>query len=283
MWTRCLTSLAVAFALVACDEEKGHNEQREILATDAPRALAVIRQDLDDGMTGVRAAAERLAPGFAVEDPARREADLRAGLRLVQRPTRQRVPELMTLPITFLAAVGMDGKVIARDATEDRMRGFDLAEIAPVVQAALDGSAGHALSRIPSLLEDDPPSVTVLFAAPVRHEGQVVGALVAGLPLWRMTQQLSRQLQLEDAEEVRNGEIVWALLLEGDTQHFHAGFPPDLRELIPGPPARRAGLERSAGGFTGEVQQYGRWYGFGVIPVPTVGEDVTLILFRSEP
>ena len=62
-----------------------------------------------------------------------------------------------------------------------------------------------------------------------------------------------------------------------------AGFPPDLRELIPGPPARRAGLERSAGGFSGEVQQYGRWYGFGVIPVPTVGEDVTLILFRSEP
>ena len=281
--TRRLAWIVLALALAACDEERGQNEQRQILQDDAPRALAVIRQDLDDGLAGVRAAAERLAPGFAVEDPARREGDLRAGLRLVQRPTRQRVPALMTLPSTFLAAVDPDGTVIARDANEDRMRGFDLAGAAPVVRRALDGSAGYALSSLPSLLENDPPSVTVIFAAPVRHEGRVVGAVAGGLPLWRITQQLSRQLQLENAEETRQGEIVWALLLEGDTQHYHAGFPPDLRELIPDPATRRAGLERSAGGFTGEVQQYGRWYGFGVIPLPSVGEDVTLILFRSDP
>jgi len=275
--------LAALLALSAgCDDEQGRNERRDIHRADMPRVKAIVRQDLDQGIRGVTIAADRVARGFLVEDRAQLAPEMRAVLARFQRPPRP-IEELMVSPITFVAAVGMDGRIIARDAEPDHMAGFDIAEACPVVQRALDGSTGYELSELPSLEEDGLPSVTIIFAAPSRHEGRVVGAVVAGLPLWRMAQQMGRQLQLDNAEQVHRGELVWALILRGDEPHFHAGFPPDLRGMVPDAARRREGLEGSPGGFTGQIQLYGRWYGYGVLPVPSVGDDVTVILFRSDP
>lgn len=210
---------------------------------------------------------------------------MRQLLRSFRQPaSRRAIAELMVTPVSFVASVGMDGKVIARDAEPDQMRGFDLARVAPVVRRALEqGQTGYELSELPSLAEDDPPSVTVLFAAPARHEGRIVGAMVAGLPLWRLAQQLTNQLHLENATRIQNGTLLWALLYRGDDLHYHAGFPPDLRTLAPAREARESRLSSSPRGYTGEVQQFGRWYGYGVLPLPSIGEDVGVILFRSDP
>ena len=220
--------------------------------------------------------------GFLVEDRERLAGEMRTVMRRLQNPPRP-IQELMVTPISFLAAVDRDGIVIARDAEDDRMAGFDLADACPVVQRALAGSAGYELSEIPSLVEGGPPSVTVVFAAPARHDGRVVGAMAAGLPLWRLSQQLTRQLQLVNAQQIARGELIWAMVLRGDERHHHVGFPPDLLELVPDAARRAEGLGRSPHGFTGEAQQYGRWYGYGVLPLPAVGDDITVILFRSDP
>lgn len=281
--TSSLGALALLL-LLGCDSEQGRNERRKIHERDMPAVQRLIRQDLERAMQGTREAGDRFARGFLVEDPAQREREIRQVLRMLRNPRRtQAIPGLMTTPVSFIAAVGADGKVIARDTEPDPMRGFDIADAAPIVRQALRGESGYALSSLPSLEEDGLPSVTILFAAPSRHDGEVVGAIVSGLPLWRLTQQMSRQLQLDEADAVSGGELVWALVLEGDEQHYHGGFPPDLRELVPNATIRQQGLSESPGGFTGEVQQYGRWYGYGVLPVPTIGEEVTVILFRSDP
>lgn len=282
--TRILLLLALVI-VAGCDEEKGRNEQRKVHREDMPQVLRIVRQDLDRASSGIRDAADMLSRGFLVEDADQRERELRSVLRRLRNPQRPQtaIPGLMTTPVSFVAAVGMDGEVIARDAENDQMRGFDIAEAAPVVQRALEGEAGHELSSLPSLEEGDRPSVTVIFAAPARHEGRVVGAVVAGLPLWRMAQQMTRQLQLENAEDIQRGELIWVLLYQGEELHYHGGFPPDLRELVPSDADRRTGLERSPGGYTGEVNQYGRWYGYGVLPLPSVGEDVGAVVFRSDP
>jgi hypothetical protein len=120
----------------------------------------------------------------------------------------------------------------------------------------------------------------MLFVHPARRGGEIVGAVVAGIPLWRMAQRLGRQLQAERAEE--DGVILWVYAYKGDELH-HFGTPPDLDTVVPDAATRRAGLERSPGGFTGEVQQFGRWYAWGVLPVPRIGDDVGLVLFRSDP
>lgn len=277
-----LTLLLLA-TLAGCDEEKGSNERRTIRERDLPSALAVVRRDLNNGVTGVRRAADMLAPRFSMEDEERKEREMRQVLQRVQRPPRA-IEQLMLTPVSFVAAVRADGHVIARDADEDRMRGFDLAAAAPVVRRALEqGEAGYELSELPSLIPDEPPSITIIFAAPARHEGQIVGAVAAGLPLWRLTQQLSRQLQLENAQELQRGHLVWIVVYRGADLHPHMGFPPGLADLAPDAAARAEGLRASPGGYTGEVQQYGRWYGYAVIPLPTIAPDIGMILFRSDP
>lgn len=276
--------LATIGLLAGCDEAKGRNARRTIVAKDQAVVLRVFREDLRRGVAGVRKAAELMHAGFVVDDAERRERELRAVLRRVRKPPRG-IEELMLSPITFLAAVDTDGKVIARDvaAEDDRMRGFDLGAVSPLVQRALsDGERGYELAELPSTLESDPPSVTILSVAPVRHEGRIVGAMVSGLPLWRLTQQLSNQLRLENAQEVADGAHIWAVVYRGDELHPHVGFPEGLREIAPNRAAREEGLRESPGGYTGEVQQYGRWYGYGVLPLPRLGEDIGVIMFRSD-
>ncbi|HJL19727.1 MAG TPA: hypothetical protein RMH99_28955 [Sandaracinaceae bacterium LLY-WYZ-13_1] len=279
---RSFVPLLLVVAFAGCDQEKGRNERQKIREQDVPKVLELVRQDIDRGRRGVREAADRMARGFLVEDPAQQEREMRTVMRRFQQPPRA-INDLMVSPISFVAAVGADGEVIARDAEPDHMKGFDMGEEVPVVGRALEGEAGYELSELPSLEEGEEPSVTVIFAAPARHEGRVVGAMVAGLPLWRMAQQMSRQLQLEHAEAVQGGELIWALFYRGDELHYHAGFPPDLRELVPSHEERQAGLEESPGGYTGEFQQFGRWYGYGVLPLPSLGEDVGAVIFRSDP
>lgn len=278
--------LVLSLILAAgCNSQKGASARRKIVREDQRIALHTVRQDLERGVRGTRLAAQRMAARFSIGDLERRERLMRGDLRRIRQPPRA-VDELMTTPVSFVATVGMDGKVIARDSSveDDRMRGFDLGRVAPIVRRALrEGENGFELAELPSAAEGDPPSVTILFAAPARAGDEIVGAVVAGLPLWRLGQQLSNQLRFENIQEVQQGTHVWALLYRGNDLHYHAGFPPDLRELAPGADARREGLADSPGGYTGEAYQYGRWYGYGVIPLRRVSEDLGMILFRSEP
>ncbi len=53
--------------------------------------------------------------------------------------------------------------------------------------------------------------------------------------------------------------------------------------MVPDAAARRAGLTTSAGGFTGDFMQFGRWYAYGVLPVRTLGPELGVVIFRSDP
>jgi hypothetical protein len=120
----------------------------------------------------------------------------------------------------------------------------------------------------------------MLFVHPVRRDGAVVGAVAAGIPLWRWSQRLSRQLQVDHADQA--GLVLWVYAYKDD-RLFHHGTPELLDPLVPDGAARRAGLERSPGGFTGQLQMQSRWYGYGVLPVPSLGEGAGVIVFRSNP
>jgi hypothetical protein len=274
--------IAMIASLGGCDDEQGRGARAKV-HEDAPTLRRVVREDLRRARVGVRKAADMMARGFLVEDAAQREREMRRVLQRINEPPRG-IPELMVSPISFLAAVGPNGRVIARDSDPDPMRDFDIGRAAPVVRRALrEGVDGMAVSELPSLREGELPSVTILFVAAARREDRVVGAIVAGLPLWRLGQQLSNQLQLEHARELHAGGRAWVLIYRGDERHFHADFPPDLQALAPDPAARREGFSRSETGYTGEIQTHGRWFGYGVIPLPAIDEDVGIVVFRSNP
>jgi hypothetical protein len=282
--------LAAAIALVAlgagCDGD-ARAAQAKIHQEHMAYVAGLLRQDRADHQVGIRAAAERIAPGFvATDDPAERERQMRYALRYVQEPPRG-VPQFIVSPMSFLAAVDREGLVVARDgrADDDRMKGQDFGERFASVRAALEeGRAGYELAEFESAEEGGASSYSMLFVHPARRDGEVVGAAVAGIPLWREAQRLTRQLDVDAAEQ--EGIIFWVYLYKED-QLFHFGTPEGVDgEMTTGvgtAEARALGLAQSPGGYTGEVMINGRWFAYGVLPIPSLGEGMGAVIWRSDP
>jgi hypothetical protein len=268
-------------ALSACGPSGASHARQVIRETHMGEVKHIVVEDIQRHLRGVDRAAERLVPGFGVEDPVKRETQVRTALRLLTKPPRG-IPELVASARTFTAAVASDGVVLATDAKDenDRMTGANLREPFPVLRGALEGTTGYAIHQFPSIKKGVEGSISLLFAAPARKNGQLVGAVLTGIPLWRLSQRLTRQLQLDHVGE--KGAILWVYLYRGDKIHSF-GTPPDLDTVVPDSATRKAGLAKSPGGFTGELLQFGRWYAYGVMPLKVLGPDMGVIVFRSDP
>lgn len=270
-------------ALSACGDEGAPNARVQIRETNLPRVKELIREDVARHRAGITKTADRVARGFIVErDPQTLEREMRFALRSLQEPPRG-IGEFIASPMSFLASVGMDGVVIARDSDEDTMKGLDFGLRYATVRAALEeGRAGHELAEFPGTEEGAESSYSMIFVAPSVHDGRVVGAVVAGIPLWRWAQRLSRQLRVDHAADIEEGLVLWVYLRMGD-RLFHFDTSPDLDDvIIAEKPGFAAGFERSPAGFTGEVQLMGRWYGYGAIPAPSISDEVDIVLVRAD-
>jgi hypothetical protein len=268
--------LLTVLTLAGCEGRAAlERAQKQIRDVDYPRVEALIQQDLENHQAGVLKAAEKLAPGFAVADPAARESQVRAALRILQQP-KKGIDEFVSSPMSFLAAVGLDGIVIARDREPDRMAGQDFKTRFDVVRQALGGTAVTALGEFYAADPNAPSSWSILFAAPSLRGGKVVGAVLAGIPLSRMAQRLSRQFRVEQKE----GASVWVYLYKGE-RIFHWDTPPQVDVLIRDPVARAKGLAASPAGYTEKVRLQGDLQVYGVFPLALLGPDVGTIIFRS--
>jgi hypothetical protein len=253
-----------------------------VIKTHVPAVIEAFRGDLSRHRAGLQEAAGRVAPGFGVEDKAAREDGLRYALRYLQLPPRG-IPEFVVSPMSFLAVLDENGVVIARDLKkkeDDHMRGMELAERFASVKRAL--SEGRSTEELVSFSEEAAAekTYTMIFVEPVRREGKVVGAVVAGIPLWRWAQRMSRQGQMELTKEPR--AVYWVFAYHGDKN-----YPPqqglDLAGAIPNAASRKASLAKSPKGYTGQVNQFGRWYVYGVLPVPSIAPDAGFVIVRAEP
>jgi hypothetical protein len=266
-----------ALGLIACSKGGAPEARRLIHTQHAPRVRKFSAELLERHTRGLQMAADRIAAGFVRSQGTDQEQEMRQVLKIIRSPKRG-VSELVISPMSFIAVVGKDGHCIARDLDPDPMKGMDLAGQFPVVANALRGKAGIDMGQFESVGEGK-PSVTVLMAAPAHYRGEVVGAMVLGIPLWRLQQVLTKQLQMELAGKDR--VVVWVYVYRGDELHHH-GTPPDLDKLVPDAATRKAGLAKSPGGFTGAAAQYAYWYGYGVFPLRQFGPDIGAVIFRME-
>lgn len=266
--------------LLACGVDDAPVARAKVRREHAPRAAAIVLEDLVNHTRGLRYAANRIAAGFVKVQGDQQDHDMRQVLRLVQNP-KKGVPELVISAMSFIAVVDKNGVVIARDLDRDKdqMKGMNLAESFPSVKAALAGTEGYEIGAFKT--KGGEPAVTIVMAAPARYQGEIVGAMVLGIPLWRLQQRITKQLQGEEAGKKDASAVLWAYVYHGDKLHMH-GTPPDLDQLVPDGKARKAGLAKNPGGYTGAVAQYGYWYGYGVRPLRVLGPDVGLVVFRME-
>jgi hypothetical protein len=272
-WGILLLSVAV---LWGCENTAAvERTERQIQNVDVPRVLALVEQDLAQHQTGVVKAAQKLAPGFALRDPAARESQVRSALRILQQP-KKGIDEFVASPMSFLAAIGVDGLVIARDRDPDRMKGQDFKTRFDVVQEALGGTAATGLGEFYAKDPNAPSSWSILFAAPSLRDDRVVGAVLAGIPLSRLAQRLSRQFRVEQKE----GAPVWVYVYKGK-RLFHWDTPPEVDVLVRDPVARAEGLAESPAGYTEKVRLQGELQVYGVFPLELLGPDVGMIIFRT--
>jgi len=273
-------SCGALLLLCACDRAHATEARKKIRYQHSARVAAIINEDLARHTQGLRHSADRVAAGFVKVQGEQQEREMRLVLKLLRSP-KKGVQELVISPLSFIAAVGADGVVIARDSEPDHMRGMNLAQMFPTVKDALAGKEGYAIGQFASLEPGGKPSVTIIMAAPAHYGGQVVGALALGIPLWRLEQRLSKQLQMEEGGK-KPGTVIWAYLYRGNDVFSHC-TPGDLDKIVPDAKARASGLQRSAGGFTGEVAQYGYWYGYGVRPLRVLDDQSGTVIFRMDP
>ncbi len=266
----------VGLVLAACDDDAAVKRAEERVRTvDLARIETLIQQDLENHQAGVVKAADKLTPGFAVSDPTVRESQMRSALRILQQPKRG-IDEFVASPMSFLAALDVDGVVIARDRSPDRMKGQDYKSRFEVVQQALEGSAATGLGEFFAEDPEAPSSWSILFAAPAIRKGRVVGVVLAGIPLSRLAQRLSRQLRVEQEQ----GDPVWVYLYKGD-RLFHWDTPPQVDALVPGAEQRAKVLAASPSGYTDKVRLQGELEVYGVFPIRLLGPDLRTVIFRS--
>lgn len=266
-------------ALSASCGPDGAPESRRKAREHALAAARLLREDVSRHYAAMEEAAERLGPEMARADitPERLRRRLR-GLRVAPRG----IPDLIVSPKSFVAAVGLDGKVIAKDADTDNdsMAGLDLAALAPCVRAALDGrGAGHCIAEFANPTGRE-SSVSLVFVHAVRHEGRLLGAVATGIPLPALARRLARQLRL-DAQAEQPPPIVWALVWHRNRIHT-AGTPPEIDQETPPAADLRARLRGAPRGYTDEKLVQSRWFGYGVLPIPSVAPDFGIIVWRSE-
>ena len=183
--------------LWACDGDKAAEAVKShIVKEHVPRVQAIIDDDLTRHKRGLAYAADRIAAGFVKAAPERIEEEMRQVLKLVRSP-RKGVQELVISPMSFMAAVDKQGVVIARNTAPDQMKGMDLRKLFPEVRKALAGGLSYGIGEFENTIKGGESSVTLIMAAPAHYKGEIVGAVVIGIPLWRLSQRLSRQLQAE--------------------------------------------------------------------------------------
>ena len=262
--------------LVACENsaaiERTETQLREV---DLPRIQELVQKDLENHQAGVAKAAARLAPGFAVENPERRESEVRAALRILQQP-KKGIDEFVASPMSFLAAVGADGVVVARDREPDRMAGQDFKTRFDVVRQALRGTAATGLGEFYAEDPKAPSSWSILFAAPSTKDGKVVGAVLAGIPLSRLAQRLSRQFRVEQAA----GDPVWVYLYKAN-RLFHWDTPPEVDAMVRNPSARAERLAASPAGYAEKARLQGELQVYGVFPIELLAPDIGTIIVRT--
>lgn len=268
--------LLCALALAGCENTPAiERTEAQLRGVDLPRVQELVQQDLQNHQAGVVKAAAKIAPGFAVADPEKREEQIRAALRILQQP-KKGIDEFVASPMSFLAAVGTDGIVIARDREEDRMTGQDFKTRFEVVRQALTGTAATGLGEFFAQDPEAPSSWSLLFAAPSMKDGKVVGAVLAGIPLSRLAQRLSRQFRVEAAE----GDPVWVYLYKG-SRLFHWDTPPEVDALVRDSAARAAALKKAPAGYTEKVHLQGELQVYGVFPIELLARDIGTIIVRT--
>ena len=239
-------------ALSGCGPDGAPNARKVIRETHAAEVKHLVVDDIDDHLVGVKAAGARVAPGFAVVDPKRRESQMRTALAPADQATARH-----SSADRLGAHVHRSRRAERRRARHRRQRGarpHDRGRPREAVRAGAQRSGGQRRATRWTRFLRSKRGPRAAFRCCSRRlrakDGKVVGAVLTGIPLWRLSQRLTKQLQLDHVSE--KGAILWVYVYQGDKLH-HFGTPPDLDTMVPDAAGAKGRPGREPGRLHGRV------------------------------
>jgi len=208
----------------------------------APRALASVTQlhldalVLERWLTAQALAPMAREPFNAGTAPARAEGATGVANKIREAAVAE--PELSAIPISLVALVDKNGKVLGRNGSA-LMRGDDLGAVYPDLKKAIEENTSGSDVWVNRARNEQ----LLASYAPIHDaEGKVIGAVAIGTAL--------NDERLRDVSERTSGRILIAAVKNGDGLDVVAqsGGPPELIQAIGQSPAKEAALRAIGSG-----------------------------------
>ena len=273
------TWLAVAFGVLGSMACENRAEKSAVLAkahvTELAKAAREDAREIREGLPLGGRELEKIVGSEALGPEMAREALTTA---------RGRVQDLRTAKSTFFALAGPDGIVIRNDQDQDRMAQKGLFGAFPALRKAVDGSYAEARGSMPEAAEvRGRVDAQWVAAMPVRSEGATRALLVTG---WSWTGyayrlQTSIRSSVGAALDARDKMPLLYVYVVVDRGTYGTRDSPDVNMKVV---HEAKVLEKARGSepFSVELDITGRAFGLAAMLAPELGENIAIVVLRSE-
>lgn len=285
---RAFLAAALGALLVSGCKDKGQ-ESASAARTNVQTLVELVNKDVAEIERGLPEGAKQLGSLLAKEpDPKANASAVRSALLKM----RQKVPDLGIAKSTFFALADEKGIAIRNDNEQDTMAGKDLVGAWPGLKPVVTGAPFvTTLGKFPGAENPAGPDKEWVAAAPVKREGgDTMGILVTGWTYRRFAYHLQESLRRDIQDQLmRSGDkgkmpIIYVALF--DKEEVYGATAP---KTLPFPPVNEKALKdldlvskTGSGAADGSMVITDRAFGWAAARTPKLGEDVGVVVLRSE-
>lgn len=251
---------------------------------DVVKLVQLATEDVAEVERGLPEGAKKMAERLGKEpDPSKDPQAVRTALLKI----RQQVPDLGKAKSTFFAFTDARGVAIRNDLEQDTMAGKDVVAAYPELKKVVDGAPYLATTgKFPSAPDPAGPNKEWVAAVPVKKEdGSLSGLLVTGWTYRRFAYHLQESLKRELQDELMRSEdkgklpVLYVGLFDDVAVYGARGTPPVNEQAL----HEQHLVEATANGPTsGTLTITDRPFGWAASRVPKLGENVGIVVLRSE-
>ena len=276
-----LTLVLAVLSLMGCKDQA--KESAKLAAKDVDTLADLVDKDVAEVERGMPEGSKRLASLYAGgADPTKDLPSVRQALLKTQRD----IPDLNVAKSTFFALVDDKGMGVRNNLEQDAMAGQDLAKQFPGISKALAGEYTETTGAFAGPPGPNGPDKDWLAASPIKNEqNKVVGLFVTGWSYRRFATHLQEVLKENFQNNLRKSgdtgkmPVFYVAVFDSAGVYAERTTPKVDEQALAD--AKLADKTKS-GPYQGTVNITDRDFGYAAKRTPKLGEDVGVVVLRSE-
>jgi hypothetical protein len=276
-------NLVVLLSLLAVSCKDQAKESAKLAAKDADTLADLVDKDIAEVERGMPEGAKRLASLYAGGTDATKDLPaVRQALLKAQRD----VPDLNVAKSTFFALVDDKGVGVRNNLEQDAMAGQDLAKLFPGISKALAGEYTETTGSFGGPPGPNGADKDWIAASPIKNEqNKVSGLFVTGWSYRRFATHLQEVLKENFQNNLRKSgdtgkmPVFYVALFDSSGVYAERTTPKVDEQAL----ADAKLVDKTKGGaFQGTLNITDRDFGYAAKRTPKLGEDVGVVVLRSE-